>query len=513
MKRIMTLVLAAGLVFGAATGASAVDFNAKGQWIFGFGAADAKFMQKDRNGKKKSSDIFQAAQRVRLQIDAVASESLSGTVFFEIGDQRWGEAAKGAALGADGTVVEVRRAYIDWVVPQTDLKFRMGLQGVTLPNVAGGSSIMDDDVAGITASYKFNDNVGLTALWMRPYNDNWTNKDKDGNTISSTNPANFLDNVDLFALMLPVTMDGWKVTPWVMYGAAGKNSLDAMENLGVSAPNAYNGFLPFNYVDNGMGSLRRNKAYSDMFFAGLPIGITALDPFNFELDLNYGSSTGFGRYDTSNQKNGDIVRGDSKREGWLIKGLAEYKMEWMTPGIFAWYGSGDDGNVKNGSERMPSLSACGNFTSFMGDDPKYGWGTRPGTDYDLMLNYAGTWGVGLQLKDITFLEDLKHTFRVAYWGGTNAVGAVKYAYDAQSSFDQVGNNQGFYLTTNDYLIEFNLDSTYQIYENLEMAVMLGYIVNGVDKGTWKRSYQTGINDAPFSKGDGYKAEVFFSYSF
>lgn len=508
MKRIMTLVLAAGLVFGAATGASAVDFNAKGQWIFGFGANDARFMQKDEKGKKKSNDIFQAAQRLRLQIDAVASESLSGTVYFEIGDTRWGRAADGGALGADGTVVEVRRAYIDWAVPQTDLKFRMGLQGVTLPNVAGGSSIMDNDAAAITASYKFNDTVALTALWARPYNDNWPDT-KVGDVATASNPANFLDNVDLFALMLPVTMDGWKVTPWVMYGAAGKNSLSGMQ-LGKAAPDTYNGILPFNYADNGR-NLRNNKAYSDMFFAGLPIAITALDPFNFELDINYGSSTGFGRYDTTNEKTGQGVRADSKREGWLVKGLAEYKMEWMTPGIFAWYGSGDDSNVKNGSERMPSISACGNFTSFMGDDPKYGWAPNPGSDYDLMLNYAGTWGIGLQLKDITFLQDLKHTFRVAYWGGTNSVGAVKYANNAQSSFDQVGGNQGFYLTTNDYLVEFNLDSTYQIYENLEMAVMLGYIVNGVDKGTWKRSYQT--NNAPFSKGDGYKAEVFFSYSF
>ena len=33
MKRICTLILAAGLVFGAATGASAVDFKARGQWL------------------------------------------------------------------------------------------------------------------------------------------------------------------------------------------------------------------------------------------------------------------------------------------------------------------------------------------------------------------------------------------------------------------------------------------------------------------------------------------------
>ncbi|MEG2172004.1 MAG: outer membrane homotrimeric porin [Desulfovibrionaceae bacterium] len=511
MKRIMTLVLAAGLVFGAATGASAIDFNAKGQWIFGFGAADSNFMKKDDKGRQNyGNDTFRAAQRVRLQMDAVASEALSGTVFFEIGDQKWGNAASGGALGADGTVVEVKRAYLDWTVPQTDLQFRMGLQGVTLPNAAGGSSILDDDVAGITASYKFNETVTLTALWARPYNDNYTAKDKDGKDLSHGNPANFLDNVDLFGLMLPVTMDGWKVTPWVMYGAAGKNALGGMEKLGKSAPYAYNGTLPFNFVNHG-DNLRKNRAYSDMFFAGLPIVVTALDPFNFELDLNYGSAAGFGKYDTTNEKTGQNVRANSQRSGWLVKGLAEYKMEWMTPGLFAWYGSGDDGNVKNGSERMPAISPCGNFTSFMGDDPVNGWGTTGGSDYDLMLNYAGTWGIGAQLKDITFLEDLKHTFRIAYWGGTNDVSNVKYANNSQAAFQNVGGGDGFYLTTNDYLLEFNLDNTYKIYDNLKMDVNLGYIVNGVDRDTWKRSYQKSAT--PFSKGDGYKAEVFFTYSF
>lgn len=517
MKRLITLMLTAGLVFGAATGASAIDFNAKGQWLFGFGASQANYMQKNKDNKQNSSDVFKATQRVRLQMDAVASEALSGTVFFEIGDQKWGDASKGGALGADGKMVEIKRAYIDWLVPQTALKFRMGLQGLTLPNVAGGSAIFDDDVAGISANYTFNDNVGLTFIWARPYNDNYdmtaTSAEK------SYQPTNFLDNVDLFTLAMPVTMDGWAVTPWVMYGMVGKNSLNAMQGLtsggkdlqgSITAPLMYNSLLPFALTSGAGRNLHSRNAYGSAFFAGLPIAITAADPFNFELDLNYGSVTGLGRYDVTDRKSGVVKRGNSDTQGWLIKGLAEYKMEWMTPGIFAWYGSGDDGNVKNGSERMPSLAPCGNFTSMIGDDPVYGWATTGGVDYDQMLNYAGTWGIGLQFKDISFLQDLKHTFRVAYWGGTNSTSAVKYAASVQDAFSEVGNG-GFYLTNNDYLLEFNLNTSYKIYDNLEMAVMLGYVVNGVDRSTWKHGYNN--DNVSFQKGDAYKADVFFSYSF
>ena len=96
----------------------------------------------------------------------------------------------GGALGADGKVVELKRAYIDWMVPQTDLKVRMGIQGIALPSfTTNASQIMDDDVAAISLNYQFNENVGLTAFWARPYNDNagyYKNSDFGGTPVSYT---------------------------------------------------------------------------------------------------------------------------------------------------------------------------------------------------------------------------------------------------------------------------------------------------------------------------------------
>lgn len=148
MKKIFTLMLAAGMLLGAASGAKAIDFKASGEWLVGFGLGDGSLIKDVDNKKRHHEDTFSAGQRVRLQLDAVASESLSGTVFFEIGDQMWGQSESGGALGADSTsVVKLKNAYIDWMVPNTDLKLRMGLQAVALPNVAGGSAIMDGDAA------------------------------------------------------------------------------------------------------------------------------------------------------------------------------------------------------------------------------------------------------------------------------------------------------------------------------------------------------------------------------
>lgn len=527
-KSCAVALLAAGLLAGAAGGAKAIDFKAQGEWLIGFGVADSNLMSHYRDAghgpktKANDNDTFGAAQRLRLQLDAVASEALSGTVFFEIGTQNWGKADEGGALGADGNnVIKVKNAYIDWLVPQTDLRLRMGLQAVALPNVAGGSAIMDGDVAAVVANYAFNENVGLTALWMRPVNDNFNSDYFDQ---SRNEHANYLDNMDLFALALPLTFDGVEITPWVMYGMLGKNALRGLDQvnnnepwetsdgiLGLTIP----GLTPgFNFVNGSpLNSSSTGKSYGSMFWAGLPIAITALDPWNFELDLNYGYVEAMGRYDVLKRGNEfDVVRGSTERQGFLVKALIEYKMDWATPGIFGWYASGDDGSVKNGSERMPSIAGAGNFTSFVGDG-NLNWGAGPGDICDWNMSYAGTWGLGLQLKDMSFMEDLRHTFRVAYWGGTNAPSMVKYMQSATSWNEGYGGD-GPYLTTNDGLLEFNLVNQWQIYENLEANLELGYVVNMMDKDTWEKSgYNGGAGNGSFEKQDAWKAQLVFAYTF
>ncbi|OXS29971.1 MAG: hypothetical protein BCS36_04205 [Desulfovibrio sp. MES5] len=511
MKRICTLLLAAGLLFGAATGASAIDFKAKGQWLMGFGVGNASPMDTYRdNGVKtkgNTDDDFQAAQRLRLQLDAVASESLSGTVYFEIGTTQWGKSSSGGALGADANnAIKLKRAYIDWAVPQTDAKVRMGIQGVALPNVAGGSAVMDTDVAGITVNYKFNDNVGLTALWARPLNDNYVDNQK-----STQN--NYLDNMDLFSLMVPLTFDGVKLTPWAMYGMVGKNALNrqwdpktsAYDSVGTSDGNLPYSLRPYPGIGATNGNIgKTSNDYGTAFWAGLPVAITLWDPLNIELDINYGYMQGMGRFDAL-KSDGSSKRASTERQGWLAKALVEYKLDWGVPGIFGWYASGDDGNPKNGSQRMPSVAASGNFTSFIGDG-NMGWIRQ-----DYSLTYDGTWGIGAQIRDVSFIEDLSHTFRVAYWGGTNSTGMVKYMDNAHSWADGWGNNTGPYLTTNDGMVEFNLVNSYKIYENLEMNLELDYVINCMDNSTWKKA--NGGNNGSFSKQDMWKAQVVFAYSF
>lgn len=128
-KHLAILFLAAGMLLGGAQQGQAVDFKAKGVWInmleYGGGG---NFVKNDRNGHNVTGwgrwgeDEFEAKTRVRLQLEAIASESLSGTVYFEIGAATWGSASKGGALGADKNIVKIKHSYLDWVVPGTAVK-------------------------------------------------------------------------------------------------------------------------------------------------------------------------------------------------------------------------------------------------------------------------------------------------------------------------------------------------------------------------------------------------------
>ena len=145
----------------------------------------------------------------------------------------------------------------------------------------------------------------------------------------------------------------------------------------------------------------------------------------------------------------------------------------------------------------------------MGDGNLY-WSPR--NDFqDLNVSLAGTWGIGLQLRDMHFLhDDLSHTFRAAYWGGTNAPSMVKYMDSASAWNSASGYFDGPYLTTHDSLVEFNLVNVYQMYENFDINVELGYIANFMDDDTWKRSYN---NWGSYEKKDIWKAQLIFTYQF
>ena len=447
MKRIVTLLLAAGLVLGAAAGSQAADIKAKGNWTF-------TWQLGDNNLFEKNGDKFTAKQRLRTQIDVIASESLKGVLFLEMGDQNWGSSKDGASLGTDGKIVKVRYSYVDWVIPQTDAKVRMGLQNFSLPGFISNNPILGGgsaDGAGITISGQFTENVGASLFWLRAENDN-----TDG---YRGNPSS--NAMDFVGLTVPMTFDGVKVTPWAMYGALGRDSFTNTADNKDSG--VVNGLLPTG-VDGAMLKGVDLDRHGNAWWVGVASELTYFDPFRFALDAAYGSAD-----------MGSIGGFDVERSGWFASILGEYKMDYFTPGILFWYASGDDSNWANGSERMPVVEGSWTASSY-GFDDNFG---RDACDM-IGLTNDGKMGVYLQAKDISFMEDLTHIFRVGFIKGTNNTEMARWGITSPTGTS----GRELYLTTADKAWEVNFDTQYKIYKDLTLAVEVGYINLDLDENVW-----------------------------
>lgn len=512
MKRILTLALALVIALGAVAVAKAdgIEVQFKGQWLVGVGFYDNKNFY-DKDGDGTTEDPFNARQRFRTQMDFIASESLSGTLFFEIGTNYWGRPGSegrgsGSALDADGVNIETKRAFINWVVPgMEDLTIRMGIQSLQLPSATGfGNPVMRSDVAGIVANYKFNDNASLTAFWARPFDAAWN--DAGGQSLD--------DETDMLGLMLPLSFDGFKVTPWVAYAKVGANS-------GLWSYRMNNQFEA--NANSGLDPLLEGS--QNAWWAGIGFDLNMFDPLSFRMDFIYGRISGDASYDFSNGFGytlpGGVPSVSSDRtpesKGWFVDAVLDYKMDWATAGLFGWYASGDDeDDIRDGElGRMPiigtdmgfaatSFGMCGGYQGF-------------GYDKQISRSGIGTWGIGLHLKDIKFIDDLKTTVRFAVIGGTNDKDIVKNAGLSNPTVGGAagsrGNNpalwgENIYMTTGDYAYEVNLLNTYKIYDNFEVALDLAWIHLELDDVWQEVNGQFGDDTS-----DSWKAEVLFLYSF
>lgn len=530
MKKLVTLVLAAGLVFGACSGVQAVDFNVKGLWQFGTDyAGGGSFMSKTRAGNnvygnhwnsfRVGRDNFWMGERINLQLDAVASENLSGTVNLEIGDMAFGNARVGSALGTDGTMVRVKNAYMDWTVPNTQLKLRMGLQSVALPSFAFSNTVFESDVAGIVASYKFNDNVTLSGLWMRPYNDNWA---------GTSSPANYMDNYDLGALLLPMKFEGVRITPWAMGGAFGPNVARRADTNNFFSPqdprvvspvniNAggqpgdglfmQTGLLPAAFSSSRPSSSVFSPSYTTTGWGGVSFDVNAASPWRFAGDFVYGTVTSDRDY--------------LNRSGWYGTLLGEYKMDWATPGLYGWYYSGDDSDPHNGSERMPTISTANHYFNCMSSFGFRGTAGIGGGKGVLGGAPDGLWGVGARIADMSFVDKLSHTVRFHYFGGTNDPKMASYITGRRSTdssgrpvyrnFTDFNSPVGVYMTTADTGIEVNFDSKYKLYDNLTLIFELGYIHLMMDDSVWGGYKNMQGNSLSYT--DAWKASAVLLYMF
>jgi hypothetical protein len=123
----------------------------------------------------------------------------------------------------------------------------------------------------------------------------------------------------------------------------------------------------------------------------------------------------------------------------------------------------------------------------------------------------GTWGLGVQAADWSFVDKLSHTLRFIYYRGTNDADVVK----AFAAIPIPGQTRGYgplafsgqrvYMTDDDQAFEVDFVTTYKIYDNLTAYVDLAWIRLDMDEDVW------GTDD--YLDDNAWKAQLILRYSF
>jgi hypothetical protein len=496
----LSLVLAAAMLVGA-TSANAATIKANGNW-----QVDAMWGDQFDLRKDSQDNSFSIGQRMRTKFEFIANENLKGVLETQIGTQSWGRGMYGIGAGRTpgysmtGTVDAVnntsstnsgstaanvgnlmfRKGYIDFKWPGTKVNFLVGYQSLALPSAFGtGNAILDDHVAGAAAIVPVTDWLSLVGGYARAIDTNGFGA--TGN--SATRGAGYMDSAFMYANL---DFTGYKIQPFLAYSYAGKAAIAAGANVN---DGTLMGQVASNTTALGVDAARG-------YYGGVAFTMTALDPFQVMADFNYGKST----YNGAGRNNG---WGSMGRSGYLFDLAVDYTgLSMMTPEVFFAYTSGGNSDKTNDG-RMATLSAenwtYGSF--FMQTSDALSGTVASQTESDSKRN-LGFWAVGLSLKDIKLIDKLSHTVNFVYFKGTN-----------NNNIININNGTWAYgktLTTKDSIFEFDLNSKYQIYEELSLGLELGYINAAYDKTMWGRAL--GVDSSDLSK-DAYKAAFMLNYSF
>lgn len=474
MKRVITLLLAAVMVIGTAGLASAVEFKASGHMQIVMGAKD-NTVETGFN-KDVAEDNFYAGQRFRPKL-TMSAEGVTAVFEAQQHQAFWGKDWKsggnpdisGSGSGGNGAV-RIRQAYIDFKLPSTPVSLKVGYQQLNLPSI-WGNPVFEARVGGVVASIPFNDQVALNLFYARP--------DQDAVSYSRVLKANgkyeyepnidpSSNSTDMFGAILPLDFGTVQFTPYVVYAKIGEQKA---------------------------GSVAGNiKGTNDqLIVGGLNLEILPVEALSIKFDAivtNYKS-------DADNWKNNSATYAEyggfrDYGTGWMVGAAIDYEMPWGTPGAFAWYMSGAD---DKGEGALVSVASDGFCPTSFGFD---GYNSFTLGD-QVSVNGVGTMGLGLQVADMSFIDSLKHTLRVAYIRGTNDK-------DQKNIAGGKSKRGGLYpmWTEKDSFFEVNVDSTWSIYENLAAVVELGGLLPDLGSQTKKDGYEDDF---------AWRAQVTFRFSF
>ena len=438
------------MVVASTAPANAVDVKVSGEYRHSF-STGSDFLG-------NNAEDFR--HRMRLNLALAASENLSAFVQFQLNHgNQYGSADKHGT----GSNIQTRQLYLDWVVPTTAIKVRMGRHQLGLPEEAFGSnSVLGAGFGardGIVVTAPVNDWLGLTGIWARLAT--------DGGTDLDTNNTD-----DMFALAANLKFEGFSGAVYAAYATL-DDKVEHDEVYEFDTETGLASLVESVYANNTWND-GRPSVEGDAYWLGFTSTFTFFDPFTLKL------SAAYGEFNAAN-------KGDENYNGWNVQVKGSYALPFGTAVLGGWYFSGDDKDEKG---YMPNAGYF-NGTNHIYDG--YTSLTNPS-----FTNNFGTWAVQAGIEGVSFLENLTHDFHVTYMEGTNDKELAK----TEGYYIKKGAWNGK-MTDDDASVEFTLNNVYKIYKNLAAHLELAYVINDFGDEAEK---------AGFTEDDWY-ASLTFQYKF
>jgi hypothetical protein len=277
----------------------------------------------------------------------------------------WGQKNRGTGLDTTGASLYTREAYLDWSVPDTGLRLKVGLQAAGFPGAVAGTPIYNGEAAGITANYTFNDQVNATLGWFRLANSGTLRHDA----------------ADMFALLVPIKVGDGTITPYGEYTLVGDDAEVFSRTNKIASALTYGD-------DSGYA-----------YHVGLAVDIPVTADLTIKADAIYGA----------------FDAGSVESSGFFLDAKVLYNLGFAKVGLLGWYSSGTDDDDFGDKDYgyMPSYVTGSNDNSGFGPSSLgfYGAGAL-NNNIVFGANGIATWGIGLTLEDISFVADLSHTARI-----------------------------------------------------------------------------------------------------
>jgi hypothetical protein len=424
-----------------------------------------------------TEDTLQVYQRFRIRTDFAASEALKFRLGIMITDTPWGSGSY--AVDSSVAALQVYQAYLQFKWPDTQVKFTVGLQPLSLPQspmfydsvVLASKKETKSTAALVVSAPLIEDTLTVTAGFIRR---------EDANPAFDPTTTQIDDEFDLYFLTLPVTLDGIDITPWAMAGVIGQGTnWSSSEQAGLRSGGSY--IYPRGYqTPQNMG-----------MWLGASLVVDAMQPLVFQADAIYGQTAMT-----------DAAR--NRRHGYFFDAGVQYTgLSFATPGLGVWWSTGEDASLTNGSERIPLISPnFGMANSFLFPC------NQDFSNDNMGVDPSGSAGATLALENLSVLDRLTHIISLTAMTGTSSARGMRLALGA-SGGDGRYVTMGKTLVEGEWLLGLTFDSRYMVYDNLALTLETGWAnLSGAKSGVWNypRRFTHMINDA-------WKVALGFKYTF